>query len=291
MIESGIALSMITIPAHYCQSGGHRARYLAAGCNTPDAAPLPGDVRLVDLEDTPSGTTPCDEVHFGGVEVFSNGQWGAICSFGSTDLPKEATVVCSQLGFPFGSVFNVEETYEDAFGLSVPPFPSDDTIPSSLSWGRVTCNGTAQRLDECSFSSSSDGTFAGLEEQSNSCFVILGVVCHRFELTGAASCKLATQWVLLIPVKCKTNSVVMLLSCFCHVAVAYTLTSQPLQSLREMRSHLCPRHCLPLHHHHRRLCEWLRGTDTWRPAAPMTHIGGLGREWPGPHTPPSTSTA
>ena len=192
-----------------------RVTSLAAGCNTPDAAPSPGAVRLVDLKDTPSGTSPCDEVHFGGVEMFFRDRWGAICGFRDTNFTSEATVVCGQLGFPFGSMFNVEEVEEDDYGF-INSFPDDDTIPSSLSWGSVTCNGTEQRLEECSFSGSSDGTFARVRERrSFPCRSILGVVCHRFELAGAACHQLMSWAVLLQSSKSQHHSVVLMLSCCC----------------------------------------------------------------------------
>ena len=237
-----------------------REQNLGAGCNTPDAAPLPGDVRLVDLEDTPSGTSPCDEVHFGGVEIFNRGRWGAICTaaaFMDVDQTREATVVCGQLGFPFGSVFSVEETYEDAFGFTNPPFPNDDTMPSNLSWSAVACNGTEQRLEECSFSTSSDGTFPGLQEESDPCFRILGVVCHRFELAGAASYELTSRAELLFRFSAA--------GLCCHVAcmlLSYTRQQRlTLQSLREVRCRLYPQHCRLLHRHHHRPRKSVRQGD------------------------------
>lgn len=46
--------------------------------------PVEGDVRLVPLSPRQPATAVCDAVHFGGVEIFHNGQWGRICT---TDLP------------------------------------------------------------------------------------------------------------------------------------------------------------------------------------------------------------
>ena len=173
----------------------------------------------MDLEDTPSGTSPCDQVHHGGVEIFNRGRWGAVCSFGDTNYTREAMVACGQLGFPFGSMFNVEEVVEDDYGLES-SFADDDTMPSTLSWGGVTCNGTEQRLDECNFSGSSDETFAGLlEERTSPCSRILGIVCTRFELAGAASYMLISSAALLLPNKRQPESFVMLLSWRCQVVV------------------------------------------------------------------------
>lgn len=42
-------------------------------------------MRLVPLADTPTPSAACNEVHFGGVEIFNSGRWGAMCiGFGDT---------------------------------------------------------------------------------------------------------------------------------------------------------------------------------------------------------------
>lgn len=45
-----------------------------------DAAPEEGDVRLVPVVAGQDPTAACDDVHFGGVEIFHDGQWGRICT-------------------------------------------------------------------------------------------------------------------------------------------------------------------------------------------------------------------
>jgi len=72
--------------------------------------PAEGDVRLVPLNGTTVATAPCDDVHFGGVELFHEGRWGRICSSPAGGRPEDFTldalVVCRQLGFPFGTVMD-----------------------------------------------------------------------------------------------------------------------------------------------------------------------------------------
>ena len=78
--------------------------------------PAEGDVRLVPLNGTAVATAPCDDVHFGGVELFREGRWGRICSGRFGDEPEEFTldaqVVCRQLGFPFGTVLDSADMYD-----------------------------------------------------------------------------------------------------------------------------------------------------------------------------------
>ena len=70
-------------------------------------------MRLVPLNATVVPTGPCDGVHFGGVEIFREGAWGRICTDGVRNNPEEFTldahVVCSQLGFPFGTAMEASE--------------------------------------------------------------------------------------------------------------------------------------------------------------------------------------
>jgi len=67
-----------------------------AGCTVPESAPADGDLHLVSLDDAPSMTQACDQVHCGAVEVFNRGRWGAVCG------TQQADIACRQLGFPFG---------------------------------------------------------------------------------------------------------------------------------------------------------------------------------------------
>lgn len=87
--------------------------HACAGCETPSAPPAEGDVRLVPLNGTAVPTAECDDVHFGGVELFREGVWGRICAGRSGGLAQEFTldahVVCRQLGYPFGTVMEAFE--------------------------------------------------------------------------------------------------------------------------------------------------------------------------------------
>ena len=66
--------------------------------------PLPG---------TAVPTAVCDDVHFGGVELFREGVWGRICTgpfpSGTAEFTLDAQVVCRQLGFPFGTLMDAGE--------------------------------------------------------------------------------------------------------------------------------------------------------------------------------------
>ena len=66
--------------------------------------PLPG---------TAVPTAVCDDVHFGGVELFREGVWGRICTgpipSGTAEFTLDAQVVCRQLGFPFGTPMDADE--------------------------------------------------------------------------------------------------------------------------------------------------------------------------------------
>jgi len=84
-----------------------------AGCEAPSFSPAEGDVRLVPLKGTAAPTAVCDDVHFGGVELFREGAWGRICvgrSGGEEDkFTLDAQVVCRQLGLPFGTVMDAAD--------------------------------------------------------------------------------------------------------------------------------------------------------------------------------------
>lgn len=88
--------------------------------------PTDGDVRLVPLNGTAVPTAACDEVHFGGVELFREGRWGRICSGRGGDEPADfaldAEVICRQLGFPFGTVMDEVDNAEfDTSSSETPP--------------------------------------------------------------------------------------------------------------------------------------------------------------------------
>lgn len=119
-----------------------------AGCTVDAAAPAQGDVRLVPLSGSASTTAPCDNVHFGGVEIFNDGQWGKICngvfSPRNADFTVAAQVVCRQLGFPFGGLYDVVEVGVSDY--------QDYSSQADVVWAtRLECAGNEERLDDCFF--------------------------------------------------------------------------------------------------------------------------------------------
>jgi len=144
----------------------------------------------VPLEDTAVPTQTCDEVHFGGVEIFNRGRWGAVCiaAGDAAQFTLDAEVACRQLGYRFGRMYDVLETIGGYYDYS--PFGQYDTLPSEFAWAsEVVCTGPEARLQDCLFPESSNDTLSGLPTTGvlDSCFQILGVVCSRFDLVGAAS--------------------------------------------------------------------------------------------------------
>lgn len=69
-----------------------------AGC-TPegDAAPVEGDVRLASVPATATPTATCDPVHYGGVEIFTGGEWTRICNGGATRDDDEVFPVVARV--------------------------------------------------------------------------------------------------------------------------------------------------------------------------------------------------
>ena len=103
-----------------------KRRRLRTGCEDTAVDPQQGDVRLVPFDETATPTASCDDVHFGGVELFREGLWGRICEFGLEEFTIDAQVVCRQLGFPFGTVM------EAGFSSSSGDYRTDDT--SDIAW-------------------------------------------------------------------------------------------------------------------------------------------------------------
>eukprot|EP00892_Ulva_mutabilis_P005580 jgi/Ulvmu1/3394/UM016_0010.1 len=168
-----------------------------SGCSADAAEPAQGDVRLVETTGITSGTQPCDAVHFGAVEIFNAGQWGRICSgrfSGFPDFTIDANVVCRQLGFPFGSLYDLEDV-RNSTGEIVGADYEDYSAPAELVWATdVLCTGKEERLDECFFpedfgnrraSDYGPQVEAGIQraacrrKDGNQ----LGVVCRKFEIT------------------------------------------------------------------------------------------------------------
>ena len=156
---------------------------VCVGCNVTRRSPRQGDVRLVPLQGTVSATSPCDAAHLGGVELFNRGRWGRLGVHRNDFLT--AQVVCRQLGFPFWSLY--------ATG-SGDPTPARPGTPRALVWAsRVTCTGRESRLTDCEFPAGVLGSAsvpdpatvgARFDRRDTSHF---GVICRRFEITGAAS--------------------------------------------------------------------------------------------------------
>lgn len=113
--------------------------HACAGCGDPSTPPQEGDVRLVPINASEVATEVCDAGHMGGVGLFREGRWGRICYPASERSEQEFTldaqVVCRQLGFPFGTLFDAEDFSGDY------SFPND---PPPLVWASVVC--TVMRL-------------------------------------------------------------------------------------------------------------------------------------------------
>ena len=92
------------------------------------------------LNGTAVATATCDEVHFGGVELFRDGIWGRICvgRFGGDpeEFTLDAQVVCRQLGFPFGSVMDEGEV----FGAYDYSFDYSSSEPEPTVWATEVRN-------------------------------------------------------------------------------------------------------------------------------------------------------
>lgn len=109
-----------------------RREKIHTGCRDTPAPPADGDVRLVPFAETIAPTSQCDDVHFGGVELFLDGRWGRICDFAEPDeITLDAQVVCRQLNFPYGTAMD-----DDSF-VAQEEFSGgdyDDPEPATVSW-------------------------------------------------------------------------------------------------------------------------------------------------------------
>eukprot|EP00892_Ulva_mutabilis_P002372 jgi/Ulvmu1/12135/UM084_0062.1 len=132
-----------------------------SGCQAETAPPVEGDVRLVPLINATSQSAPCDAVHQGIVQYFSDGVWQLICTSTfstavTTSFDIDAKVICGQLGFPFGTRFDPTaagrdtELYDYSYTYFSPPAPMLlDDVPVFAT--RVSCTGKEERLEECFF--------------------------------------------------------------------------------------------------------------------------------------------
>lgn len=90
------------------------------------------------LNGTSPPTAACDAVHFGGVEIFHDGLWGRICSGDAPyDFTLDADVVCRQLGFPFGGLLDVDESYSSDY--SGRDYVVSETSDQALVWATQVC--------------------------------------------------------------------------------------------------------------------------------------------------------
>ena len=106
--------------------------------------------------------TPCDPVHTGFIEVFNEGQWGAICQGGGPNTADflVGDVVCRQLGFPHGTVVDPSTNPVDGERLTRGDYSyyyngyggitDEAEEPQERFWlDEVICSGTEERLVDC----------------------------------------------------------------------------------------------------------------------------------------------
>eukprot|EP00892_Ulva_mutabilis_P004969 jgi/Ulvmu1/2844/UM144_0009.1 len=171
-----------------------------SGCVASEPAPQQGDVRLRQLEGATGLTQPCDVVHFGGVEIFNEGQWGRVCkNFEADSSIVTAKVVCRQLGFPFSSLMDV-----GALAFYEADYNYEYVRPEEqLVWAtEVRCTGKEESLADCFFPEqfgngpvAIPGTpvaagqlpapNAGRALCTRTDEQMLGVVCRNFEIEGS----------------------------------------------------------------------------------------------------------
>ena len=170
------------------------------------AAPADGDVRLVPLLNATSESAPCEAVHQGVVQILLDGVWGLLCATmfgrrGKTGFTVDAKVICRQLGFPFGSVFDSSASgggrdpddqydYADYSSYGSPSSAPLDDVPVFATRG--SCTGTEERLDECFFPErdplSNSFATSPARGASSTCdrfqATRLAVACRQLEIEG-----------------------------------------------------------------------------------------------------------
>ena len=186
-----------------------------AGCSGNTTAPQQGDIRLTPFPGLNVSTQPCDDVHFGAVEFFNDGQWGRICrsSFNSfASFIVDARVICRQLGFPFSNLMDVEEVRSSSggrVGSTLDAYADIDYLdldPAELElvWAtELQCTGQEERLSDCFFPEDFGNVIRDFNSaltqpapessppgiQDADCRVrdnyVLGVVCRSFKIEGS----------------------------------------------------------------------------------------------------------
>lgn len=145
-------------------------------------APKQGDIRLTPPRGIDTPTQPCDDVHLGGVEFFNEGQWGRICSRSLDSWTLDATVICRQLGFPFGGLLDCDDPSQDGIYIDDSELPTWATI--------VFCTGLEDRLDQCAFPEdfgNAETDFPVGSGLDGPCLdrSVVSVICRRFPMEGA----------------------------------------------------------------------------------------------------------
>lgn len=185
-------------------------------------SPAQGDVRLVPLTSITSDTAPCDVVHFGSVEIFNDGRWGRICGGDNEDFTLGAQVVCRQLGFPFGSLYDATEVY-DSNGNTIGTDYEDYSEPGEIVFAtEVVCTGKEARLDECFFPEAFGAAPRVSREEDQAVEAGIrqgrcarndgsarGVVCRQFEIEGVVwvQCLWEPPWCLVLVLGCHRSKV------------------------------------------------------------------------------------
>lgn len=135
-----------------------------------------GAVRLID-----GVGSPCDPLYTGILEVFNEGRWGAVCTFGQSDAIV-ADVVCRQLGFPFGNPVDGDFAFDDD-GTNEPETFDESEIVSDTVWlFGATCRGPEDNLSDCLgdyYDGFSDGT------STRPCTRRLHIACRQFAVDDA----------------------------------------------------------------------------------------------------------
>ena len=99
--------------------------------------------------------TPCDAVYSGFVEIFHQGEWGAICQIANGPDRLVADVVCRQLGFPHGTVvapYTIppdEQRVAERFGPYTPQEEEAEESQERFWLNRVSCFGPEDKLVDC----------------------------------------------------------------------------------------------------------------------------------------------
>lgn len=126
------------------------------------------------------------------MEIFHDGEWGAICNGDDRFDRLTADVVCRQLGFPHGNPINpagdvdpASLGYNDYGFLAYDPPVEEAEEPLGRFWlDRVSCNGPEQRLADCDLGAGFLGDAGGPCADSRS-QIRFTVACRSFPVPAA----------------------------------------------------------------------------------------------------------